>query len=142
MDATACAPSTEGSEESRTRRRTARRARPASQPVASAPTSRTTRGLAYANIVREQAAPARLVANQAAAAWHVLTLLRTVEAITGPADGKTRVLAAIAGLDAWWSAPTSQRADQRSRQAGHRVARREHHRAARATGAARSSPAR
>jgi hypothetical protein len=47
---------------------------------------------------REQSAPRGLRMDQAAAVWHVLTSLRTVEVITGPAGtGKTRVLATTAG---------------------------------------------
>ena len=50
-----------------------------------------------AHDAREYAAPRGLRMDQAAAAWHALTSVRTVEVITSPAGtGKTRVLAAIA----------------------------------------------
>ena len=52
---------------------------------------------------REQSAPRGLRMDQAAAVWHVLTSLRTVEVITGGAGtGKTRVLATTARI---WDGP-------------------------------------
>ena len=74
---------------------------------------------------REHDAPRGLRLDQAAAVWHVLTSVRTIEVITGPAGtGKTRVLAAIARA---WDGPvvgtaTSQNATNELRAAGVHVA--------------------
>jgi AAA domain/TrwC relaxase len=74
-----------------------------------------------AHDARPQAAPRGLRLDQAAAVWHVLTSLRTVEVITGPAGtGKTRVLATAASA---WDGPvfgtaTSQNATNELRAAG------------------------
>jgi TrwC relaxase/AAA domain len=70
-------------------------------------------------------APRRLRVDQAAAVWHALTSVRTVEIITGPAGtGKTRVLATAASI---WDGPvfgtaTSQNATNELRAAGVQVA--------------------
>jgi conjugative relaxase-like TrwC/TraI family protein len=80
---------------------------------------------AVTQAAREPATPGGLRADQAAAAWHVLTSPRTVEIITGPAGtGKTRVLAALACA---WDGPvygtaTSQNATNGLRAAGVQVA--------------------
>ena len=73
---------------------------------------------------REHDAPRGLRLDQAAAVWHVLTSVRTVEVITGPAGtGKTRVLATAGRI---WDGPvvgtaTSQNATNELRAAGIQV---------------------